>query len=505
MGEKTSIAHATIILMIGTVISKLLGFFREIIVAYQFGAGSISDAFLLTNSIPTLLFGSVATVVGISYIPYCQSIDNKEKIDYFTSNLLNIILVFLFAGCICVNVFPEIFIKIFGGGLNAETHDFAVAMLRIVVFSIIPIIVSHYFQAYSQINGQFQTTALFGIVTNIIIIAFTVISRDQTYYLLSLGVVIANSAGMLLALYGIKKLDYKYSFVLNIHDKDIKAIIILTIPLLIENIAYSLSLLVDRSLASYLDSGTISGLSYAGTIGNIASAMVIGSIITAVYPTLSRIVAKERESLDFNLVKYSKGIIFILCPLSFILVFCAKDISTFIFYHGAFSNSSLSVVWESLICYAVGVVPAGLQTYLIRCYYALKDTKTPVFIQVFALLCNITLNLLSVKYLKHMGIALSTSISYLIALIILAIMLKRKHKVDCMKRMAVITLCGVASALIAGISSFGVIQLLDTEALIIRLIIETTVFSVVYIGISGLIQRETLLSGINIMKSLIKK
>ena len=77
--SRTSIAYATFILMVGAITSKLLGFMRELIVAYKFGAGNISDAFLLTSSIPNLLFGAIATVVGISYIPYCQTLNKKEK------------------------------------------------------------------------------------------------------------------------------------------------------------------------------------------------------------------------------------------------------------------------------------------------------------------------------------------------------------------------------------------------------------------------------------------
>lgn len=500
--KKTSIVHATLILLIGTALSKILGFAREILVAYQFGAGNISDAFLLTNGIPNLLFGSIALVVGISYIPYCQTIEGKEKIDFFTSNLLNCITVALIVGCAIVITFPKTVLRIIAGGLNTEAQYYAIVMLRIVVLSIIPIVLAHLFQAYSQINGQFHSTAWFGLITNTIIIVFTLITREETFYLLSLGVVAANCAGMMLSIWSIRSLRFHYSFIINPRDQDIKGIVLLTIPLLIENIAYSMSLLVDRSLASYLDSGTISGLSYAGTLGNIASTMIASSIITAVYPTISRLAAKERESLDFHLALYSKAIVFILCPVSFALVFFAQDVVTIIFNHGAFKGSSLAVVWQSLICYAIGVVPAGLQTYLIRCFYAIKDTKTPVFIQVFALICNIILNIISVKYLKHMGIALSTSISYLIALILLAVLLMKKHKISSVPQITIDAMKGVLCAVVAGAVSFGSIHWGKINIDILwKMVIEMLIFIAIYMGTSWFFQKETIKMSLQLIKS----
>ncbi len=498
--KQASVSHATVILLLGSVIAKLLGFARELIVAYQFGAGNISDAFLLTNSIPSLLFGSIATVVGISYIPFCQSLKDKDHVDKFTSNLLTVILVFIFLGCVLVNLFPSGVLSILAGGLNPEAHHYAVIMLRIVVFSILPIIVANLFQAYSQVNGQFYTTAWFGIITNGIIIVSTVIANERTFYILSLGVVLANFIGMIMAIAGARHLQFKYSFSFNVFDQNLKIIILMTIPLLLENLAYSMSLLVDRSLASYLDSGTISGLSYAGTIGNIASTMIAGSIITAAYPTMSNLAQNDRDSLDEHLMKYSRGIVFLLCPISFFMVFFARDITTFIFNHGAFKETSLVVVWQSLVCYAVGVVPAGLQTYFIRCFYAFKNTKTPVFIQVLALSLNITLNLLSVKYLRHMGIALSTSVSYLIALIFLAILLKRKHNVSCVKMIIINAIKGLICALIAGVSVFFMMKYINISLVIAKIALELCLFSVVYLVLAYVLQKESFSAILSIVK-----
>ena len=182
----------------GTRISKILAFIRELVVAYQFGAGAVSDAFILTNSIPTLLFVSLATVVGITYIPVCSGIEDEESINKFTSNLMNILLIVMMVGCIFEECFPHVVLSFFALGLPALTKQYALLMLRIVIFSIVPIIWMHLLQAYLQVKSVFYATALSGICLNVMSIVMTLLSSDEKFYLLSIGTVMANVAALVI-------------------------------------------------------------------------------------------------------------------------------------------------------------------------------------------------------------------------------------------------------------------------------------------------------------------
>lgn len=507
MKRKETIADAAILIMMGTMVAKSLGFVRELAIAYKYGAGSISDAFLLTNGIPSMIFVSIGTAIGINYIPFCQKLKDKEEQDRFTSNLLNVILIILLTGCILVDFFPKLILKIFATGLPDETEEYAVVMLRIVMFSIIPIIVSHLFQAYSQIKGQFHTTAWFGVITNIIIIGTTLISTEKTYYLLSVGTILANTAGMLIILYGVKKDGYQYLRLFEPFDNYIKMLVILTLPLVIEDVASSMCLLVDRNLASFLDSGTISALSYAGTLGNIAGTMISGPIITASFPAFSKLIAdNNQDGFDKEFSKYSNVICFFLCPISIAMLFHAKDIVQFIFEYGKLGNTASRIVWESMACYAVGVVPLGLQTYLIRGYYAMQDTKTPVKIKVFSLICNIALNLATVKIWKHMGIAMSTSISYIIAYILLAYCLQKKYQIKSVKDISKGVIVNVISSVIPGMISFLMFNFwISIDLLFVKLFLEIALFAAVYLIVIGITNRKTLITAVHIMKKRLKR
>ena len=503
MAKMSKVARASVILMIGTILSKGLGFARELMVAYRFGAGSISDAFVLTNSIPTLIFVSVATAININFIPYYHRIDVEDDRNRFTSNLTNISIIILFIGCLVINIFPRQVLKIFATGLPEETERYAILMLRIVVFSIIPIILSHLYQAYLQANESFASTAVYGIITNIAVILFTYIATDEKYYVLSVGTIVSHAVGLIPIFYSIKKkTSFHYCPYIDFRDQRIKDLVLLTLPLMVEDLASSMSLLVDRNLASFLDKGTISGLGYAGTIGNIASTMIASAIMTATFPLFSKMLANgEKAQFEKQFEKYASIISYLLGPISVFMVLNAGDIVTFIFEHGAFNSTATRIVSESMICYSLGVLPMGLQSYLIRGFYAMQDTKTPVKIKVLALICNIVLNLLSVRWLKHMGIALSTSISYVIAYGLLTYNIKKKHGIQNIWRLAIEGGLSLLISLIPAVTIFIIFNnILTLRNLFLKLFFEGVLFVIGYIMMIMLFRKDRFNEVIKVLK-----
>ncbi len=495
--KKNAVIKSASLLMAGTILSKALGFLRELIVAYKYGSGVISDSFILTNGVSDILFCAIAIAISVNFIPCYTRIEGADNRDRFTSNLLDISVLVLLIGSIATFLFPKIVLVLFANGLNDAAKRVSITMLRIVIFSSIPIILTSLFQAYCQANGEFLTTAICGSVINSVIIVFILLSNSNSYYLLSVGTLVGNFFGMLIPLYGTRKKGFHYHPILSFRDDSIRSLILLTGPLLIENVASNLSLLVDRNLASYLDSGTITGLSYAGNIANIASTMIATAIMTATFPMFSKLIASgDQDQFSSQFRKYASVISFLLGPISVFMILNANDIITVIFEHGAFNSAATKIVSECMICYAIGVLPMGLQSYLIRGFYAMQDTKNPVKIKVFALMCNIILNLITVRFIQHIGIALSTSVSYIIAYFLLTRSLKKKHGVDSIRE---ITKEGGLSLLLSIIP--GVLinllfnHLFSIKFLVLKLLAEGVLFVLSY-GIMMTIFRRDTMSGI---------
>ncbi len=497
------VARASLLLLVGSVLSKALGFARELLVAYRYGAGEISDAFILTNSIPTILFVSLSTAINISYIPICQGISDKKKKDRYTSNLANLSFTIMVIGCIIIFCEPGFILNLIAPGLNDATRRYAIVMLRIVTFSIVPIVLTDLYNAYLQINRCFISTALYGVITNIVVLCFIALSDKESFYYLSLGTLISCIVGFVFTLNRVRcKTDYEYSLSFCPKDDMIKNTVYLTLPLIIEDVSSSLCLLVDRNIASLLGKGIISGIGYAGTIANVAASMIVSAIITSTYPELSILSSEASDASFLGLfMKYTKVICCLLGPISVFFVFFAHDIVTAIFEHGLFDSNATVIVSNSVICYSIGLLPMGLQSFVIRGFYALKNTKTPMMIKVVALLCNVIMNLLSYRYLGYKGIALSTSVSFVIALILLCVAFEKKSKMRIIK--PIVFESTQVLGLSCGASTLVLIVLYQFPGMtnsLIKLIVEGMLFSSVMFGFVFAFKRSFIIDIVSALK-----
>lgn len=422
------------VLFVCTIISKILGFAREMVVAYKFGAGAISDAFVTTNSIPTVLFSSLSVAIGINFIPVLTSIRNDDKKrlrDIFTSKVFMLSLIIMIAGIVFMISYPEVILKIFAGGLDEIAFKYAKNMLYITTFSVIPIVFSQICQSYLQIQNRFVSTGLTGIISNIIIIGFTLLSSSEQYWILSVGTLISNMIVFCVLWFEMMKTGYRFRISEKLIDDNIKKIVLLTGPLMLETLFSEMQIIVDRNMASRLESGTITALSYAGSLTNMLYVMIVTSIITTSFPKFSEYgTQKNYDDLKRRFIYYGDILAMILIPLSILLFILADEIVEVLFMRGAFNMRAATITSECVQFYALGVFAMGMKSYVIRVYYALQDTKTPTRYAVFAMLLNIVLNFLLIFKFQHVGLALATSLANIIAYILLLRQLSKKIEFD---------------------------------------------------------------------------
>lgn len=404
---------SAIVLFICTIVSKILGFVRELVVAYKFGAGEITDAFVTTNRVPTILFSALSVAISINFIPVLVGITGgKKEQEKFASNLINMSVLLMSVGIVLILCFPDAVLMIFASGLKGKAYLYAVKMLRITAFSVVPIVLSQIFQSYMQTKDRFLSTGLTGIVCNIVVILFAFVTTEETYQLLSVGTLVSNLVMMIFMIMELKRTRFHYDFVLNIRDKNLKLLILLTLPLIVETLTSELNAIVDSNMASRLDSGTITSLSYANNLVKMANVMIATTIITIVFPKFSKYFAKKNmESLKKEFTYYGDILAMALIPLSIIMIVLSEPIINFLFLRGEFDQQAAVITKESMIWYAIGIFPLGMKAYVIRMFYAFKDTKTPTKYAVVSLGVNIVLNFLLIVPLRHIGLALSTSLA----------------------------------------------------------------------------------------------
>lgn len=424
-------AKAALWIMVGTMLSKVLGFCRELVLANFYGTGSNADVFLVTLNIPGLIIAVIGTAIATMYIPiYFETKEKKGEVEAlkFTNNMLNICCVVAIIIALFGMVFTEQFIQVLAGGFEGEKFDLAVTFTKVMMPGVIFLSASKLFSSYLQANDSFTVPALIGIPYNVIIIATIIISTLTDVKFLAIGSLIAMASQLVFQIPFAKKLSYKYKPYLNIKEENIKEMSVLVLPMLIGVAIGQLNAAVDKALATGLGDGAVSALNYGGKLNDFVVALFITSIITVIYPKLSKLSNDDnKEGFITTIVKSSNCIILIVLPIAVGAIVLAEPIVRILFERGKFDATSTHMTAVSLRFYSLGLVASGVRDILIRTFYSLSDTKTPMINGSIALIINIVLNLIVINILGYAGLALSTSIASIVTVILLFRSLKKKN------------------------------------------------------------------------------
>ena len=453
----SNIAKNTVYLMLATLISKGLGFFRELCLGSAYGASSYTDAYIIAQNIPIVIFASIALALGTSYIPlFCDIEENrgeKEAIK-FSNNLISIVVILCTIAAIMGIIFAKPLVKIFAMGFEGETLNLAVEFTRILIIGIVFVGINDIFMPFLQIKENYIVPGMLGIPYNIIIIASIFLSLKIDVKVLVYGTLIAILSKVLFQVPFIIKKGYKYKPYINLKDENIKKLLFLVAPIFIGVAVNQINSLVDKTLASTLVEGSIASLNYANKLNEFVMGLFIVSITSVIYPMLSKLSAgNNKEKFTESIVKSVNFVILLLIPISVGAMVLCTPIVKLLFERGAFDASATKMTASALFFYAIGIIGFGLRDILSRVFYSIQDTKTPMINGAIAMILNIILNIILVKYMKHSGLALATSISSIICIILLFISLSKKIGYFGQDKIISVLIKSVISALFMGVGT----------------------------------------------------
>lgn len=419
-----------IIIMILTIISKLFGFTRELVLSYFYGASNISDAYLIALTIPSVIFGFIGSGIATGYIPMYSKIeeqDGTEEGNRYTNNLVNLMIVLCTILVIFGLLFTEGLIKIFAAGFQGETLALAIKFTRISLVGMYFTGLISVFSGFLQLKRNFSVPALIGFPLNFIILLSIVLSYKTNILILAIGSVVAAMAQLVFLLPFVYREGYKYKYVLNIKDDHIKNMLFISIPIIIGTSVNQINILIDRTLASRLAVGGISALDYASKLNGFVQGIFVTSIVTVLYPTISKMIAENNvDGLKKSVAESISAISLLVVPATVGSMIFAKPVVGFLFGRGAFDSNAIGMTSSALFFYSIGMLGSGLFNVLARAFYSMQDTKTPMINASVGVIINITLNLILSKYLGIGGLALATSISAIVTTVLLFISLRKK-------------------------------------------------------------------------------
>lgn len=443
-----------LIIMSITFFSKIIGFVRDIVLSYFFGASNISDAYLISLTVPSVIFGLIGIGIVTAYIPMqSRVVEESGELagSRYTSNFTNVILIVITLILIIGMIFTEPIVRLFAIGFTGETLNLAINFTKISLFGMYFTALISIFSGYLQIKNNYIVPALVGIPLNTIVIISIILAAKGNILLLALGTLIATISQFLLMLPFIKKTKFKYSFLVNIKDEKLLKTIYIAVPVIVGTSVNQINILVDRTIASSLAIGGISALNYASRLNTFIQGLFVTSIITAMYPMISSYASKQ----NINGIKKALGesinviIIFVL-PITIGAMIFSNEVIDFLFGRGAFDERAIRMTSIALFYYSIGMLGYGLREVLSRGFYSLQDTKTPMINAAVGMVLNIVLNIVLSQLLGIGGLALATSISAIFTTVLLFVSLRKKLGPFGMKQISISFLKILFASLVMG-------------------------------------------------------
>jgi len=455
--EGDGLKKTAIILMLVTIISKLLGFFREITMSYYYGASDVSDAYFVSLTIPVVVFSFIGLGISTGYIPMYSKIKEASgelEGQKFTNNLISFFIIISTVLVIVLEVFAEPVVKIFASGFEGKTLELAIKFTRITVLGIYFSGIISIYNGFLQLKNKYLIPALIGFIYNFAIISSIYISYLTNIIILAFGSVVAFIAQFFFLLLFVKKEGYNPNFYINFKDSNIIALGKISLPLIFGTAISQINVLIDKTIASNVAIGGISALNYADRLNSFILSTVVMSISISVYPMMSRSVAENNiGKLKLVISESITGISLLIVPATIGAVLYSSSLVKLLFGRGAFGIDAINTTTSALIFYSVGMMGIGLREILSKAFYSIQETRIPAFNAAIGMVLNIILNIILSRYLGIGGLALATSISATVTTFLLFVTLRKKIGPFGMKQISISFLKILFASLVMGFFS----------------------------------------------------
>ncbi|QEK13135.1 murein biosynthesis integral membrane protein MurJ [Crassaminicella thermophila] len=392
------------IVMVIMILSRLLGFIREVIMTNTFGRGIETDAFFAAFTIPdlmyTLLVGGALSAAFIPVFTSYLATEGEKEAWKVGSSFINLVVFALVIISILGILFAKYLVPFVAYGFKGEQLALTIKLTRFmfpaVTFTALAGLTSGILQAYKQ----FYVSYIGPILYNIGII-FGTIFLSQYFGIIgtAIGVIIGAITNFLFQFFFAKNKMQYYYLGFDFKHPGIRKIFKLILPTLIGLSVNQVSLIVNQNIASLLDTGSITALRLANRIIQLPLGIFAVSIASVIFPTITSQIARgEFEKFKYTFSLGMRNILFIIIPSAVGLFVLRMPLIRLLFVNGAFTEHDAFITAQVLLYYTPGLVTqAGIQI-LIRGFYANHDTKTPLKVSIISVISNILFNIVFVKY-----------------------------------------------------------------------------------------------------------
>ena len=461
-----SVAFGTVFIFGFTLVSKGLGFIREMVLAAQFGTSWRMDAVIIAMEPAESLSGIIAGTLSTMMIPLyleVKSGNDVEQTKRYASQVLKLAAGVLFLFSALLFFFPDLLIKGFAPNYSGEILEYAARKLR--VLSVLPLIhgFGSIFTAVLRAERRFVQMASFQLIFNIIAIPmlfFLAPLWSEAAYVFTwvTGHFIMTA---LMGLYAFRYFDKKEIILTKRFSSLSKQTVKLAIPLIIGSSSGLINNIIDKIFASFLPAGRVSALRYSHVLLAMINGVIVGSFLTTTYTEIGEAASrKDYEAIERRMWKTNDDLMRIVIPLTFWVVLMAEPLIRLLFQRGAFDTSSTELVSVSLIGYSVIIILSPIGGLISNTLISLRDIKFINWLAFVTIALNAFFDWILLKPFGHVGIAFSTTAVSIVCVIFYYWWLKARYRISFLNVKQLLT---ISSANLILILSLLVLKLTVSE------------------------------------------
>ena len=417
-----------------TLISRLLGYIRDILIAIFLGTGLLADAFFVAFRIPNTfrrLFSE--GTFNAAFVPsYSAVLNNKKKSQNFASSIFNLLILGLFFLVLVVEILMPLFVFLIAPGFEGDYQkmELAVTLTRITFPFLMFISLASFFSAILNSHNKFAIASAAPIILNIILIGvllFGKILNDQLVYYLAYAVTGAGILQLIFLYFYVKKyFSPNINFSIKIDNK-VKTFFKKLLPGILSSGVTQINILIGTIIASFQTSA-VSYLYYADRVYQINLAIAGIAIGTVILPQLSKYVQKQnKEKINLIQNKALELSLFLSIPAAMALLIASEEIISSLFGYGSFDELSVKNSAKALFYFAIGLPAFSLIKVFSAFFFARHNTKLPFYISLTSILLNIFISIIFFREIGFIIIPIATTVSSWFNAIFLFIFLKKEN------------------------------------------------------------------------------
>lgn len=429
----------SILIGLSFLLSKLIGLYRETLLATHFGISALNpnynlDAYFAAFKLPDFIFNIVSSgVISAAFIPLFVEYYTKHDIKRahrFASDSLYVLMVFVATASVVLFIGARYFVQLLVPGFSGEILETTIHLTRLMLVVPLVFTISGVLNGINNSLNHFKGMALAPIIYNLgIILGIMLWGEKYGTVGVAWGVIIGSLGCLAVQIPEAIAGKFKLFPFRNLWNEHSKRLLSLAIPRIGGMSITQLSLFADTFFASLLPIGSLTYINLAGNLYFVPVGIVGVSIAVTHFSHLSVLALKE-DLRDFakSIRDSIQTVLFLLVPTTIGMVIISKPLIELLFMRGLFTEANASLTSQTLQVFSFGIIGTSLVQILARAFYALKNTKTPLTVGAQAFIINIVAGYTAAFYfdMKTLGLALATSISSTVYCVLLLTKLKQK-------------------------------------------------------------------------------